>query len=126
MTTNGVNSTLEYGRELVHSGLEGARTARDNNLHGKPVYALIGESAQNSLVPAIVGAGLGLLAGLLFSKPRTAKALALGVAGAVVGVGATMAWNTRELTGDMARGAAKNISSTRNSHWLKNNPVCYG
>jgi hypothetical protein len=126
MNLETVNSTLEYGRELVHSGLEGARTAVDDNLHGKRVATLLGESAQNAVVPALVGASLGLIAGYLSGKPRKVRALTLGLAGAVVGFGACMAWNTRELTGDMARGAARKIGSARDAHWLKKNPVCYG
>lgn len=126
MKFDGINSTLEYGRDLVNSGIEGAISARNHNLNGKCAEAVVSESVLNSLIPAAIGASVGLLAGLLGSRKSPMKALAYGLAGGAVGFGGAMLWNTRELTGDMARSAARNISGVRDAHWLKKNPVNYG
>jgi len=45
--------------------------------------------------------------------------------GAAIGFSTGMAWGTRRLTGDMARGAKKNIDTARDAHWLEKNPIDY-
>ncbi len=50
--------------------------------------------------------------------PRTAAYAAIGFL-------ATLAWNTRNVTGAMARSAAKEIGKVRDEHWLEMNPIDY-
>jgi Na+/H+ antiporter NhaC len=72
-------------------------------------------------------ASLALAAGYLVSRRKSGHraTAAFGLAGALIGFAGGMAWSTRHITGDMARGAKKNIDATRNAHWLAKHPVDY-
>jgi hypothetical protein len=119
-----LKSEVEYGRNLADSGWEGARTA----LEGQHVGAILGHSARASWAPTMIGAGVGTVCGLLLQrrKPQTAAVVALGVIGGVVGFTAGVAWDTRELSSGIARGAMRKIGSTRDSHWLDRHPINFG
>jgi|GEM_PF-458589 uncharacterized membrane protein YeaQ/YmgE (transglycosylase-associated protein family) len=124
-----LKSEVEYGRDLAGSGWEGARTACGSLLGGEPVRQILGRSARASWAPTVIGAGVGALAALLIqrrNKPKTAAAVALGVVGGVVGFTAGVAWETRELSSGIAKGAMRNIGSTRDSHWLGKHPINFG
>ncbi|HET7441694.1 MAG TPA: hypothetical protein VFJ47_10360 [Terriglobales bacterium] len=116
----------EYGRKLVHSGLEGARCGREEFLHGKPLAPFLNASARQSLGPAVIGACLAILGSQSDDGHRTSgKTLAYGLLGAVVGFGAGMAWESRHLTESVAFGAFRNISKIRDEHWLEQHPIDY-
>jgi hypothetical protein len=48
-----------------------------------------------------------------------------GLLGAAIGVGASVAWESRRLTASVAGGALKNIGRVRDEHWLTNHPIDY-
>lgn len=118
-------ASSEYGRKLVSSGLQGARSGREEFLHGKPLAPFLNESARHALGPAVIGACLGILSSHPGNGGRTYKRLAYGLLGGVVGFGAGMAWESRHLTESVAFGALRNISKIRDEHWLEQHPIDY-
>jgi len=123
-----LKSEMEYGRDLAGSGWQGARAARDSFFQGKPVSEVLSHSVRASWAPTVVGAGVGALCALVAQrrKPKTAAVVALGVVGGVLGFTAGVAWDTRELSSGMARGAMRNMSPVRDSHWLGKHPINFG
>src|SRR5208282_4995409 len=109
-----LKSEVEYGRDLADSGWQGARTA----LLGKPVGDILSHSVRASWAPTVMGAGVGALCALVAErrKPRPAVVIVMGVVGSFVGFAAGVAWETRQLSSGIARGAMRNIGSTRDSH----------
>jgi len=122
-----LKSGIEYGWDLLCSAVEGARSAEEQIREGEPPGAVLRRSALNSLAPTVAVASLGLAAGYLVSRRKSGHrtTAALGLAGALIGFAGGMAWSTRRMTGDLARGARKKIDATRNAHWLAKHPVDY-
>jgi len=121
-STNGV----EYGRKLFDSGLEGARSGREEFLHGEPLAPFLGDSVRKALKPAVLGALLGVLGSCPGSRQRSAsRTLAYGLMGGVLGFGAGVVWESRRLGACVFSGAMKNICRARDEHWLENHPIDY-
>ncbi len=118
-----LKSNIRSGQELVSSGLEGANTVwKDEN-----VGPAMARSAKHSWAPMGIGILVGTITGFLADDRRPARgAIIGGVVGGVVGFGTSVAWQTRELIGDVASGAMKNVTTTRDAHWLQKHPVPYG
>ena len=123
-----LKSEVEYGRDLADSGWQGARTAADSMLQEEPVGEILSRSARASWAPTVMGAGVGALCALLAQrrKPKTVAVVAMGVVGGFVGFTAGVAWETRQLSSGIARGAMRKIGSTRDSHWLGKHPINFG
>ncbi len=125
------NSEIEYGRKLLDSGIDGARTGRDTFLHGRPITPFVSDSARKALKPSVVGAYLGMCLGALGSKSdeeegSIAKILLLGLLGGAIGFGTAMAWESRELAESAASEALRNIHKVRDEHWVEKHPVAFG
>lgn len=127
-TIKWIESSIDYGRSLINSGLEGARSAQSKTLAGEPVTSVLMNSVQDSWMPAVIGAYVGALGASLGHrrKPHYGALLGASLLGAAIGLTTGMAWGTRRLTGDIARGAKKNIDTARDAHWLEKNPIPYG
>ena len=123
-----LKSEVEYTRDLAGSGWQGARTAWDTVVQTQPVGELLSRSARDSWAPAVMGAGVGALCALLVQRRRSIApaAVILGVVGGVVGFTASVAWGTRQLSSELARGALREIGSTRDSHYLDRHPINFG
>jgi uncharacterized membrane protein YebE (DUF533 family) len=120
-------SEVEYTRDLADSGWNGARAAWESLSQEKPVGEVLTHSARASVAPSVMCAGLGALCALMVQRKRNrAAALALGIAGGFVGFTAALAWETRELSSEVARGAMREMSTTRDSHWLVRHPINFG
>ena len=119
---------MRYGRELADSGWQGARKACDSLLDGERIQTRLTRSAQASWAPAAIGAGVGAACALVATRrrPRLAAVAAMAAAGAVTGLAAGLAWETRQLATGMARGAWRGIKPVRDSRWLERNPVNFG
>src|ERR1700685_454040 len=92
-------SNGDYGRELLHSGLEGARSGREAFLNGESLTPFLSESVRGALKPAALGACLGVLGSYPGSREKSiSRALAYGLLGGVIGFGAGVAWESRHLT----------------------------
>jgi len=119
-----LKSRLHYGHDLIHSAVEGARSAGEHAQTNLPVGTVLVRSARASLPWAVIGASVALL----YSRRRqqsTRKQVLFGVLGAVAGLGTNVALSTRQLTGKMVHGAVQNISTVRDAHWLTKHPIDY-
>jgi uncharacterized membrane protein YebE (DUF533 family) len=125
---NWLKSEMEYGRDLAGSGWQGARSAWDSVLQTEPMGKLLSRSVRASWAPTAMGVGVGALCALLVQRRKTnaAAAVALGIAGGVVGFTACVAWETRQISSEDARGAMREIGTTRDSHWLDRHPINFG
>jgi len=123
-----LGSNIDYGRNLVNSGVEGARSAGHTALGEAPVSSVLIAAVRHAWAPAAVGAYVGALGASLGHrrKPNYGAIAGAGLLGAAIGIVTGMAWGTRHLTGDIARGALKKIDATRDAHWLEKNPIPYG
>ncbi len=112
-------SQLEYGHELLHSAVAGAREA----VAEEPISDVLVRSVRASLPWAAFGAGVALL--VLSTKDRkTIRTRALfALFGALVGFGTNVALSTRELTSEVVDGAMHNLHSVRDAHWLSEHPI---
>jgi xanthosine utilization system XapX-like protein len=126
--SNWLKSEVEYTRDLADSGWHGALAAWENMIQEEPVAEMFSRSARASWVPTVMGAGVGALCALLVQrrKPSPPVAVALGVVGGVVGFTAAVAWETRDLSSGVARGAMRHMTTTRDSHWLDKHPINFG
>jgi hypothetical protein len=119
-------SNADYGRKLLDSGIEGARSGREAFLHGESLNPFLSESARNALKPAVLGACLGVLGSYPgYREKSISRALAYGLLGGAIGFGAGVAWESRHLTASAAGGALKNIGRARDEHWLTKHPIDY-
>lgn len=117
-------STVTYGRRVLSSGLDGARSGREAFLHGESLTPFLNAQVRNALKPAMVGACIGVLAS--FPKNRSVgKTLGWGLLGAAIGLGTGFAWKSRRLTASVADGVLKNVSHVRDEHWLEKHPIDY-
>lgn len=123
-----LKSEVEYGRDLADSGWQGARSAYDSTLQGEQVGTVLSRSARASWAPTVMGASVGALCALLAyrRKPNPTAIAVMGTVGGFVGFTAGVAWETRQLSSGIARGAMRNIGRTRDSHWLDKHPIDFG
>jgi len=119
-------SSVDYGRKLVDSAIEGAREGEDEFLKKEPLAPYLEESARHAIAPAVVGACIGAVGGYLASGSRSRnRAFAGGLIGGVIGLGAGLIWKSRPLTVRMALGAWDKVNKTRDQHWFEKNPIDY-
>jgi hypothetical protein len=119
-------SEVEYGRKVLDSGLDGARSGREAFLDGRSLTPFLSESVRNALKPAALGACLGVLSGFPGNRRRSvARVLGLGLLGGAIGFGAGVVWENRRLAASVARGALRNIDRVRDEHWLERHPIDY-
>jgi len=119
-------SSMNYGRKLMHSGVEGARSGEEEFLHGRPITPFLNESAQHAVMAATIGAAIGLLSGFAARRSAsTSKPLAGLIFGGAFGFGAGVAWECRHLGASVIAGALKSIGQARDEHWLEKNPIDY-
>jgi hypothetical protein len=118
-------SSIDYGRKLVDSALEGARTGQGAFLEKRALTPTLGDCAKHSLDCAALGACLGAVCAYLGGRRSTRKTLACGILGGTLGFSAGMIWMTRQLTASVASGVRKNIELTRTAHWFERNPIDY-
>jgi hypothetical protein len=117
-------SSVDYGRKLVHSAVDGALVGEKEFLTREPFY--LGESARRALGPALFGACLGAVSVCAGNGRRSAsRAIAGGLVGGVLGFGAALIWESRQLTARAASAAWKSITKTRDEHWFEKNPIDY-
>jgi hypothetical protein len=125
--TEKVKENLAYGKELLESGVEGAKMARESVLVSEESPDMVTAAAQESWQAATIGVLAGAICGVLADDRKPIRGVvAGGLLGAVLGFGGSFAWKTRPLTSAMARGAGKRIGTVRDEHWLSKNPINYG
>lgn len=123
---NWSKSEFEYGRRVVHSGLEGARSGQEAFLNGSSLTPFISGAARNALKPAVVGACVGLLSGYRGKRHTSiSRILSLGFLGSLIGFASGVAWESRDLTASAAATALKSIGKVSDEHWLEKHPIDY-
>ena len=121
-----VKSNVDYGRRLVGSGIEGARSGQEEFLNGEPLAPFLGESVKGALLPAVVGACVGVMVGYPISRRKSSSVTwAYGLLGCAIGFTTGVAWKSRHLGASVASGALKNISKVRDEQWLIRHPINY-
>lgn len=119
-------SEFEYGRRVVNSGLEGARSGREAFLNGKSLTPFLTEVARNALKPAGLGACVGMLSGYRGNEHSSiSKVLGFGFLGALMGFAYGVALESRDLTSSIAGNALRSIGKVNDEHWLEKNPIDY-
>ena len=121
-------SSVDYGRKLVDSAVEGARTGEDEFLKEESLA-----SSSRRVCPAGISAGLhrrvsgggGWLPGNRAAPLHDQGSSVWFVLGGAIGFSAGVLWENRQLTASVASGAWKNISKTRDEHWFEKNPIDY-
>jgi uncharacterized membrane protein len=122
-----VKENINYSKELLEAGIEGANTARKEVLTAEATTDLVTSATQESWQPATLGLFAGAICGVLADDRRPIRGvIAGGVFGAILGFAGSFVWKTRPLTSAMAHNAGKRISAVRDSHWLSKHPVNYG
>ncbi len=121
-----VQSNVDYGRRLVGSGIEGARSGQEEFLDGKPLTPYLGESVRSALLPAALGVCIGaLIASPITRRKSVAVKLTYGLLGGILGLTTGLAWENRSLGASVAGGAWKKMGRVRDEQWLSKNPIDY-
>jgi hypothetical protein len=119
-------SNSDYGRRLLDSGIEGARSGEEAFLDGESLTPFLTESVSSALIPAALGACIGVLSSYPgYREKSITRALVYGLLGGAIGLGAGLAWESRRLTASVAGGALRNIGRVRDEHWLSKHPIDY-
>ncbi|MDR2508460.1 MAG: hypothetical protein LBD67_10845 [Candidatus Accumulibacter sp.] len=122
-----IKMNLAHGKEIMESGIGGAKEARDALLHAEGNMELVTVAVQESWRAASLGVLAGAICGVLADDRRPLRGVITGgLLGAVLGFSGSFAWKTRPLTSAMARGAKKRIGTVRDKHWLSRHPINYG
>jgi hypothetical protein len=123
-----VKTNVDYGKRLVGSGIDGARTGQEEFFNGEPFGPFVSDSMKASIAPAAIGACVGALAAYPFYRKKSSTAqitMAYGLLGCVVGLTAGLAWKSRHLSASVASGAFKEMGKVRDEKWLTKNPINY-
>jgi hypothetical protein len=119
-------SNADYSRKLLNSGIEGARSGREAFLNGESLTPFLSESVRRALKPAALGACIGVLSSYPGCREKSiGRALAYGLLGGAIGLGAGVAWESRRLTASVASGALGQVGRVRDEHWLTKHPIDY-
>jgi hypothetical protein len=129
---NGSNGTgsFTYGRKLVYAGLNGVRCGAPVALNGQSLSDVMSDSAVTvvslTLAGALAGASVGLLGSCLMQKRgRTTNVWMYGAVGTAIGLFAGVSWKSRKIASSLAHSAIKEMSKTRDEHWLEAHPIDY-
>jgi len=120
-------SNADYGRKMLNSGLDGARSGREAFLIGKRLTPFLSESVRNAWMPAAIGVCLGALGSYPSHRHNhsIARVFVYGFLGGAIGFGTGLAWESRRLTASVAAGALKNMEKVSDEHWLEKHPIDY-
>jgi len=119
-------SNLEYGRRVLSSGLEGARSGREAFLHGRSLTPFLSESVQSAWKSGVIGACIGVLGCIPGNRHQSiSRVFRCGFVGGAIGLGLGIAWKSRRLTESITSSALRNIGKVRDEHWLENHPIDY-
>lgn len=112
-----VKTELEYVRKIAVAGWKGIHSAPQESKR-----APLGPT----WVPPLAGAITGVLARAVIGKRRSTAGLAFGgVVGSVVGLGAGVAWESRQTIRAAARKSLRAMNEVRDARWLEENPIDY-
>ena len=119
-------SNANYSRRLVRSGFDGFRSAGEEFLNRESPRPFLGESVRSAMIPAALGTCIGVLSSSSVCRQKSpAKAVAFGLLGALVGLSAGLAWESRLFATNAAGSALRSIARVRDEHWLTKHPIDY-
>jgi hypothetical protein len=119
-------SEAEFGRKVLNSAFEGARSGREEFLDGRSVREFVSGSIQRSFEPAAVGLCIGVLGSCPGNRRKSiGRAVVFALLGGAVGFGASVAWESRRLTASAAAGASRNINRVCDERWMKKHSIAY-
>ena len=119
-------SSADYGRRLLDSGIEGARSGQEAFLEGRSLTPYLGESVRSALKHSALGACIGMLSVYpVYRQKSITRELTFGLLGGAIGLCAGLVWESRRLTASVAGGALKNIGRVRDERWLAKHPIDY-
>lgn len=119
-------SEVEYGRKVLDSGLEGARSGREAFLQGSSLAPFLKQSVRNALRPAAIGAFVGALSGCSDQRRRSAgRVVGFSLLGGVIGFLGGFLWENRRLAASIGSGALRSIGKVRDEHWFERHPIDY-
>ena len=117
---------LEYGRNILNSGVLGARSGQEEFLDGRPLGGFLAESLRTAVSPAAVGICVGLLGSCSRHRRNSpGRALAFGLLGGLIGFGASVAWENRRLASSAVQGASRNVIRICDERWMKKHSIAY-
>ena len=119
------HNEVEYGKKILGSGVDGARSGRTEFLHGSAVTPFLTESVCTSWRYAALGACVGILTAKRSKRKSLDQIFVYAFLGGIAGFGVGIAWRSRRLTGSMAGAAMHNINKVRDEHWLETHPIDY-
>lgn len=114
-----ISESLDYGRELVHAGLDGIKAGERLTLP----QTHIARSAQKSLLAAVIGGTVALIGCRVTANRRR-------IVGTIITCGtaafcADFIWRTRNISSKMIECAEKEVEKVRDQHWLASHPIDY-
>lgn len=119
-------SNADYGRRLLDSGIEGARSGQEAFLKGKSLTPFLSESVRSAWMPAAFGVCIGVLGSYpRYRQKSITRVLKFGLLGGAVCLGAGFIWENRHLTASVAESALRSIGKVRDEHWLAKHPIDY-
>ncbi len=119
-------SSADYGRKLLDSGIEGARSGRETFLHGESFTPFLNDSLRKALKPAALGGCIGVLGSYPGHRQKSiGRVLVYGLLGSAIGLAVGVVWKSRGFTASVADGALRNIGKVRDEHWLSKHPIDY-
>jgi hypothetical protein len=119
-------SNADYGRRLLDSGMEGARSGREAFLNGESLTPFLNETVRGAVRPAVLGACIGVLGSCPRSRQKSlTRTLAFGLLGGAIGLSIALAWESRRLTASAAGGALRSMGRVRDERWLAKHPIDY-
>lgn len=119
-------STVEYGRKLVQSTVNGVRAGEERFREDGQLAPYLERSAKQSFGAAVVGVVVGACIGYHGNERRSVGRLVVGgILGGFIGFGAGLLWETRDLTASVGSDVRKNVQLARDEHWLRRHPIDY-
>jgi uncharacterized protein YcfJ len=125
-TIRSLKSDFRFARNLVGAVL-GATVAVAAKKSEPSALTALSRAAKTAWGPAMLGAAVGILASRPNKNQNAGYQTAVGgLVGGAIGFCAGVAWESRQVTGAMARHAVSNVNVVRDARWLEKNPVAYG
>lgn len=121
-TSQLLKSDITYLRRLTEAVLDGITSAPAGTTD-RPVTPVMTASLWT---PTAVGAAIGaIIASLSRRQTSGYRVAAGGLVGSALGLGAGVAWTSRDFTRAVARSTARKVNGVRDARWLEKNPIDY-
>ena len=121
-TTSAIGPDLRYLKDLIRAGVAGVVSThreRQGSVFSPPLHTV-------ALAPMAAAAALAVLAARLTGHRAVSSTFVLaGTVGSVIGLGAAMAWASRDFTRSATQHSSRLVAAARDAHWLEAHPINY-